>query len=194
MAQEKAGGSRKTPEKLLVSETASFLGLFYWEDLAMVVKKKSSRKVVRKKKALKVKKGKKKLIKRKGAKVSKRKIPYEIIKVAKLPDEVLNKIKEGSKSVSEGYYSTHGRFRRWFDWSNEICKTIEEMRALDYETMHLTKSRIPQEFHCYIETLTDIHRVIRNQLLQVKAKANDIRRSIHHYHGDDLNITAEEMG
>lgn len=30
MAQGKADGSRKTPEKLLVSDTASFLGFLYW--------------------------------------------------------------------------------------------------------------------------------------------------------------------
>ncbi len=173
--------------------------IFYWEDFAMVVKKKSSRKVVKKKKVLKLKKGKKRAVKRKGAKVSKP-IPYEIIKVAKLPDEVLKKIKDGDKewrsdgsSISKlRYHSTMGRFRRWFDWLNNSFKILTEVKAIDYNMVAQIKERIPKEYHYHIEALTDSHNRIRGQLYEVEHNVHNVMRSIYYYHGKDLNIELED--
>ena len=162
----------------------------------MAVKKKSSKKVVRvvrKKKALKVKKGKKKLIKRKGAKASKPKIPYEIIKVAKLPDEVLKKIKEANKSADVGYYSTNGRFRRWFDWLNDSSKVLAEIEALDYNMVADIKERIPKEYHYHIKVLADSYNRIRGELYEVEHNVRNVMLSIFYYHGKDLDIEENEL-
>ncbi len=149
----------------------------------MVVKKKSSKKVVKKKKVLKVK----------GGKVSKPKIPYEIIKVAKLPDDVLKKIKEANKSVDAGYYTVRGRFRRWFDWLNDSFKILTAIRALDYNVVDDVKGRIPKEYHYHIKVLTDAYNRIRGQLYEVENNVHDVLKSIYYYHGKDLNIKEEEI-
>ena len=170
-----------------------------------VAKKKSSKKVVRvirKKKVLRLKKGRKRLIKRKDTKTSKPKMKYEIIKVAKLPDKVLKKIKDGDKEwrrqgshVSQGwYYSTEGKFRRWFDWLNNSFKILDEIHALDYDMVNDIKNRIPREYHYHIEVLTDSYNRIRGQLYEVENNVNTVMRSIYFYHGKNLNITKEEMG
>ncbi len=169
----------------------------------MVVKKKSSRKVVRvvrKKKALKVKKGTKKLIKRKGAKVSKP-IPYEIIRVAKIPNEVLNKIKSGDKewreqesdALKHWYYGDNARYRRWFDWSSDSFKIISELNSFsDTMTQHV-RDNIPKEYHIHLSTLIDAHASMRGQLNEVLNRLNDIRRSIFYYHGEDIGIKLDDL-
>ncbi len=151
----------------------------------VAVKKKSSKKVVRVVR-------KKKVIKRKGAKVSKP-IPYEIIKVAKLPDEVLKKIKEANKSADAGYYTTRGRFRRWFDWCNDSFKILTEIKALDYNMVGQINERIPKEYHYHIDVLTDSYNRIRGQLWEVEHDVHNVMRSIYYYHGKDLNIEEEEL-
>ncbi len=159
----------------------------------MVVKNKSSKKVVRVVR-------KKKLIKGKGAKVSKP-IPYEIIKVAKLPDEVLKKIKDGDKEwrddsshVSKGwYYSTEGKFRRWFDWCNNSFKILVEVQALDYNMVYDIKERIPKEYHCHIEALVDSYARIRWQMDEVEKNVHNVMRSLYYYHCKELGIKEEEI-
>ncbi len=160
----------------------------------VAVKKKSSKKVVRVVR-------KKKVIKRKDVKASKRKIPYEIIRVVKLPDEVLKKIKDGDKEWREHnphvsfswYYSTMGRFRRWFDWLNNSFKILTEAQALDYNLVAQIKERIPKEYHCHIEALTDSYNRIWGQMCEVENNVHNVMRSIYYYHGDKLNIKEEEL-
>lgn len=122
------------------------------------------------------KKGRKRLTKRKGKKVSKAK-KCDSVQISTVPDDVLNKIMDGSKIHGHRYGKYEARFRRWFDWSNIAFKILTDVILIDLGMLVKDEK--------YEQRVIHLNEAIK--------KCDEIRRSIYFCHGKDLNISFDEF-